>query len=135
MKNHSNTARAFSVVMACGLLAGCATHGATSGTSTSPLVGKYQSQGGIAIFSADGTYRGTALDGKEWVKGTYKVDGNSFTMIDTWEDQAVIQPSCIGVPGRYTWELKDDALTAQAVEDTCEGRKQATNNTTWKRVP
>ena len=133
MSNHFHAVRAFSVVVVCGLLAGCASSGTTS--SASPLVGKYQSGGGIAIFSADGTYRGSTPDGEDWVKGTYTVDGNMLTMSDTWEDPAVIQPSCIGVPGRYTWEIKNDTLIARAVDDACEARKQATSGTAWKRLP
>ena len=133
MRDTPTRIHAFSIVIACGLLAACASSGPASNASA--LVGKYQVEGTIAIFNADGTYVGTTVDGRDWVKGTYTVDGNMLTMTDTWEDSKIMTSNCMGITGRYTWELKGDTLTAQAVEDACEGRKQATSGTAWKRVP
>jgi hypothetical protein len=122
----------FALASTCLLLAACASGGAASDVSA--LVGKYQSEQSIAIFNADGSFTGTTPDGKEWVRGTYTVDGDTMTMVDTWEDTQVLTERCEGIAGRYAWKIDNDTLTAQAIEDTCKGRAETINGMAWKRV-
>lgn len=124
------TCRMLALVSTCTLLAACASGGG-SASDVTPLVGKYQSGPSIATFDADGTFRGTTPEGKDWVRGTYTVDGNTMTMVDTWEDKDVLTERCEGVPGRYA---ENDALTAQSIEDACKGRRDTVSGMAWTRM-
>lgn len=116
----------------CLLLAACASGGTAS--EASPLIGKFQSGQSVAIFNADGSFSGTTPDGKAWVRGTYTVDGDTMTMVDTWEDPAVLNERCEGISGRYTWQIENDTLTARVIEDACKGRADTIGSMAWKRV-
>lgn len=118
---------------ACLLLTACASGGSTSGVS--PLVGSYQNGQSVATFNADGSFSGATPDGEEWVRGTYTLDGKTMTMVDTWEDEAVLTERCEGIPGRYAWSLEGDTLVARVIEDACEGRSETIDNQAWKRLP
>lgn len=106
--------------------------GATN--EVSPLVGKFQSGESVAIFNADGTFAGTPPDGKEWVRGTYTVDGDTMEMVDTWEDPQVLTERCEGIHGRYGWKIENDTLTVKMIEDACKGRAETINGMAWKRL-
>ncbi len=125
------------LAVACALLAGgCASTGGGSAASTFPA-GKYQNGETVAIFNADGTYVGTTTTGEDWVKGNYQVSGNEFTMQDTWESDMLrtqMGQDCIGIKGRYSWAMAGDVLTATAIDDPCEGRKQGTSGVAWTRM-
>lgn len=127
-----NTKPLLALASACLLLGACASGGSTS--DVSPLVGKFQNGPNTATFHPDGTFVGTTPDGKEWVRGTYTVDGDTMTMVDTWEDKQVLTERCEGIPGRYSWKIENDTLTSKVIEDACEGRAEAVSATAWKRI-
>lgn len=97
-------------------------------------VGSYQHKQTIVIFKADGTFVGTTPKGKDWVKGTYTPKGNEFTVVDTWEGDAIKSEDCKGKEGRYTWTKTGKVLTAHVVEDACEGRKHGTDGVAWTQI-
>lgn len=125
------------LAVTCALLAsGCAS---PSGGSTAAAFqpGKYRNGETVAIFNADGTFVGTTTTGEDWVRGRYAVDGNEVTMQDTWESAMLRQKmgkDCIGIEGRYSWTLAGDVLTATAIDDSCEGRRQGTSGVPWTRM-
>lgn len=118
------------------LLAACASTGGGGEASAFPA-GKYRNGETVAIFNADGTFVGTTTKNEDWVKGNYTVAGNEFTMVDTWEGDDLMKEmgkSCVGIEGRYTWVLEGDTMTATAIDDACEGRKQGTSGVPWTRM-
>ena len=118
------------------LAAGCATSGSHSERSAFPA-GRYQNGETVAIFSADGSFKGTTTQAEDWVKGTYTVSGDSLTMIDTWESDSLVKrmgKSCINVPGKYRWTVSKDVLVATVVDDPCDGRREGTSGVPWTRV-
>ena len=125
------------LALVCGLLAaGCASSGGSS-TASAFQPGKYQNGESIAIFNTDGTFVGTTTTGDDWVRGTYKVTGSEVVMQDTWESEALrrqMGKDCIGIEGRYSWTLVGDVLTATAIDDACEGRRQGTSGVSWTRM-
>lgn|GEM_PF-1926055 len=125
------------LAVTCALLAaGCASTGGGS-TASAFQPGKYQNAESVAIFNADGTFVGTTTTGDDWVKGTYEVTGNEVVMQDTWESERLrrqMGKDCIGVVGRYGWTLVGDVLTATAIDDPCEGRRQGTSGVPWTRM-
>lgn len=118
------------------LAAGCASTGGGN-TAAAFQPGKYQNGETVAIFNADGSFVGTTTTGDDWVRGTYVVSGNEVTMQDTWESEMLrrqMGKDCIGIEGRYSWTLAGGVLTATAIDDPCEGRRQGTSGVPWTRM-
>lgn len=135
MKQVHRVTAVFSVLCAL-LAAGCASTGGGS-TASAFQPGKYQNGETVAIFNADGTFVGTTTTGVDWVRGTYTVTGNEVVMQDTWESDTLRQQmgkDCIGIAGRYSWTLAGGVLTATAIDDPCEGRRQGTSGVPWTRM-
>ncbi|MDR7191795.1 hypothetical protein [Luteimonas terrae] len=133
---HVNRVIAAMAVAGALLAAGCASTGSGS-TPSAFQPGKYQNGETVAIFNADGTFVGTTTTGDDWVRGTYAVTGSEVVMQDTWESESLRQQmgkDCIGVEGRYSWTLVSDVLTATAIDDPCEGRRQGTSGVPWTRM-
>ncbi len=132
------------------LLAACSSMGAKSSDSASNIsngtsklivasdfpVGRYQEGTTVVVFNPDGTFLGTTPDGNDWVRGTYTHTANEITLIDTWESEEMVRngTNCKGIPGRYSWVLSGQTLTATVIDDTCEGRKQGTDGIAWTRM-
>jgi hypothetical protein len=106
---------------------------AAESSDTFPF-GSYQHKQTIVIFKPDGTFLGTTPKGKDWVKGTYTNKGNEFTVVDTWEGDALKDEDCKGKEGRYTWAKTGKVLTAHVVDDACEGRKHGTDGIAWTQI-
>ncbi|WCE02547.1 hypothetical protein [Pseudoxanthomonas sp. JBR18] len=109
----------------------CSSNAATK--STAFPIGRYQSDNTIVIFNADGTFLGTTPKGEDWVKGTYTHKGNTATVTDIWEGDA-IKEDCTGKVGKYTWTKSGKVLTFHVVEDACEGRKHGTDGVAWTQI-
>lgn len=135
MKHVTRASAALAITCAL-LAAGCTSTGGASTASAFPA-GKYQNGDTVAIFNADGTFVGTTTTGDDWVRGTYRVDGDEVTMQDSWESDMLREQmgkDCIGIEGRYGWALTGDVLTATAIDDPCEGRRQGTSGVAWTRM-
>lgn len=103
-------------------------------TSDAFPVGTYQQQQTIVVFNPDGSFLGTTPTRKDWVKGTYTHKGNEFTVVDTWEGDALKGEDCMGKIGRYTWTKSGRKLTAHAVEYACKGRQRGTDGIVWTQI-
>ena len=118
------------------LASGCATSGGHAGDTTFP-VGRYQNGETVAVFGADGSFKGTTTQSEDWVKGTYASRGDIFTVVDTWESESLVKRmgrSCKGIPGKYRWSMSGGVLTAKVVDDKCDGRREGTSGVPWTRV-
>jgi len=117
-------------------VAGCAsTAGGSAASAFQP--GKYRSGDTVAIFNTDGTFVGTTPTGDDWVRGTWQVVGREIVLRDTWEGEMLrrqMGKDCIGIAGRYSWTLVGEVLTATAIDDACEGRRQGTDGVPWTRM-
>ncbi len=115
MANFRGTAT-FAVLTLAFLLVGSV--GSAAQTGDFPL-GTYYSSPFTFTFEEGGAYRVKHASGAG-VTGTYKISGDKIEFADQ-DGELMCQESS----GKYTWKLDRDSLIFSAVDDACDGRKEA----------
>ncbi len=115
MSNFRSSAT-FAVLTLAFFLAGSV--GSPAQTGDFPL-GTYYSDPFTLTFEEGGTFRVKHSSGAG-VTGTYAISGDKIEFSDRDGELACQESS-----GKYTWKLDRDSLIFFAVDDACDGRKEA----------
>ncbi len=120
------------------LLAGSLLTTAGWAISSEPQVafpaGDYQRGEIVVSLNANGTTRGSTVDGVDWSRGTYVASGDRLQVTDLWVDEPDIENSCVdkGV-GTYRWSLQGDQLSLALIDDACAPRAEGITRGPWTR--
>lgn len=128
----------FSVALAIGA-AGCSmaeTRMASTGNNfPTGRFASAQDSSVVAVINPDGSYTGTNIDGKDWVKGKYVIAGNKVSFADNWMADADKENSCVGGgDGTYRWDAIGTDIRFTLIDDPCSARAKGLSGTTWTRL-